>query len=280
MSCRLPPSLEEVALDAFSLTKWYLDVVDDEGRSAIAYWSEIAWGPLSLGWESVSLRGASGPAVHRSRPARSAAPCRAAGQIAWESGALGCRVTCDPWCPSFRARLLDIPGGVLDWCCEVPGGQATADAGDGCVVRGTGYAERLVLTLLPWRLPISELRWGRWISPATRRSIVWIGWRGDHPLTLVLDCGEPAEAAVVDDGVVRFGSARAGGAGVLRLDRPETLHARRLSDILQGVRPLSRRLPRAWQAVEDRKTRSRGVLNAGQAAPDTGWAIHELVRFP
>jgi len=27
----------------FSLTKWYLDLVTDDGRVAIAYWAEVRW---------------------------------------------------------------------------------------------------------------------------------------------------------------------------------------------------------------------------------------------
>lgn len=41
---------------------------------------------------------------------------------------------------------------------------------------GTGYAERLDMTLAPWALPFEELRWGRFIGPS--RSAVWIYWRG------------------------------------------------------------------------------------------------------
>lgn len=261
-------------MDTFRLTKWYLDVVDGEGHSAIAYWSAIEWGPIAVGWQGLSLHLEAGRAVHRSRPGRGAAPSRANGRISWESDALGCRVTCDPWCPAFEQRLLDRPDGRLDWRCEAPGAEAIFEMVDGRVLHGTGYGEVLVLGLPPWRLPITQLRWGRWVSPVTRRSIVWIDWRGAYPLTLVLENGVPQQQPSVDDGEIRFADA------ALRLDASDTLHARTLADVLGAVPVVARRIPASWRMLEDRKTRSRGTVHTAGAATDAGWAIHELVRWP
>ncbi len=284
-------------MDAFSLTKWYLDVTDDQGRSAVAYWTRVAWGPLALGWEGLTRHDAAGPARHRSSFAVATEPGWVNGRLEWRSRGLGCHVACEPWSPPFESTLLDSPEGSIEWGCQVPGGTVTVDAGDGCPIRGSGYAERLVLTIVPWRLPITELRWGRWLSPRTRRSVVWIDWRGAHPLTLVLDRGCPQPAAVVDDERVAFGGQPPAGdrapgnltRNVLRLDAPATLYTRTLSEMLRGLGPLASRLPASWLAVEDLKRRSLGILRgngvgvteaAGETEAETGWAIHEVVRFP
>jgi hypothetical protein len=49
---------------AFSLTKWYLDGVDPEGRAAIAYWMALEWRSLWFAWNSVSVFERDGQARH------------------------------------------------------------------------------------------------------------------------------------------------------------------------------------------------------------------------
>lgn len=269
-------------MDPFRLTKWYLDITDDQGRTAIAYWTRLSWGSIALGWEALSIHQAgAGPATHRSGRARGPGPAWRERTLTWCSAGLRCRVECEPWSPPFQSRLLDSTDGSIDWTCHAPGASVTLDTGDGTRIDGTGYAEQIDLTVLPWRLPIVELRWGRWVSARTRRSLVWIDWRGTHPLTLVLDGGRPREPAAVDDEGLALGAAVNGPpAGRLQLQAPVTLYARTISDALRGVRPLTSRLPASWLAVEDRKTRSLGTFRAGGAEPDLGSAIHEVVRFP
>jgi hypothetical protein len=314
----------------FKLTKWYLDVVDGTGRSAIAFWSVLRWGPLALRWEGLSLHEPGREAIHRSGIGSATGPLRTgtpgtggpAGEIAWISRGLSCDIRCHPWTAPFGVRLLETDHGVLDWTCEAPaatvwlalGSGSAADAGRLRLI-GDGYAECLALTILPWKLPISELRWGRWSCAATRRSIVWLDWRGRHPLTLVLVDGAPADDARVEDDRIRIGSSELLLAGTRRL------HTRTVNDILSpavaghavpggaqwtsqaslrelprrrwgGLGPVARRLPASWRALEDRKSRSVGrylrgpqsAVGAGLGAcgteAETGWAIHELVRFP
>jgi hypothetical protein len=243
-------------MDPFTLRKSYLDVVDGAGRCGIAYSAELAWGPFSLRWEGLSLHEPGRPPVHRS---------------SWgERDALGLRVTCEPWCQAFGTRLLDTPSGTLDWSCDAPGAHVAIESG-GVQIEGSGYAEHLVLAMPPWKLPIDELRWGRWISDGSRRSIVWIDWRGERPLTLVIENGAAHEAkdAAVDDATVRCGET------ALRLTDTTTLHARTLGEILGRKAALLDHLPASWRTLEDRKSLSRAVADG-----ESGWAIHEVVRLP
>jgi len=145
---------------------------------------------------------------------------------------------------------------------------------DGTVVSGLGYAERLTLSLAPWRLPIDELRWGRWIAAEGGRSIVWIDWRGAQPLTAVFVDGVRQGAATVDDDRVAAADAS------LVLTDQRTLHQRALRDVIGAVGPLARVFPTSWLDVEDCKWMSLGTLHGAGAPPETGWAIHEHVRFP
>jgi len=244
-------------MDSFTLRKSYLDVVDGAGRCAVAYSAELGWGPFSLRWEGLSLHEPGRPPVHRS---------------SWGGrGALGLRVTCEPWCPAFATRLLDTPAGTLDWSCDAPAAHVAIESDEGVQISGTGYAEHLVLAMLPWKLPIDELRWGRWISDASRHSIVWIDWRGVRPLTLLVENGAALDAR---DGAVDEASVRCGDR-VLRLTDTETLHSRTLAEILGPKTALLDRLPASWRTLEDRKSLSRVAMGE-----ESGWAVHETVRLP
>jgi len=267
---------------SFELIKWYIDVVDQQGRSAIGYWTSLRWGPLALRWEALSLHQPGREAQHRSGRGAAESPGRVggtdldgrAGEIAWNSRTLGCEVRCRPWSAAHHATLLHNDAGQVNWTCESPAAtvsfsvSAARGAGEPpMLVVGDGYAEQLTLTLAPWKLPISELRWGRWSCSSSRRSLVWIDWRGASPLTLVLDNGAPTADARVEDDHVRIDGRD------LVLTGTRTLHARRLGDMALGG--VAATLSPSWRALEDRKWLSRGMLGG-----ETGWAIHETVRFP
>jgi hypothetical protein len=271
----------------FELTKWYFDVVDPAGRSAIAYWTEMRCGPAAVRWESLSLHQPGTAPSHRSAIGISTGPVRLRrpdcpdepGVIRWNSRALSCDIECKPWTRRFVSRLFESNGESLDWSCEAPAATVTMNPAG---LAGDGYAECLTLSVPPWKLPISELRWGRWSCAATRRSIVWIDWRGRQPLTLVLVDGAPEPGARVHDDRILFESSELSLAG------SRTLHARTLGEMVGGLGPIASRFPASWRGLEDRKWLSTGTLRrpirAGLQAcaspADTGWAIHETVRFP
>ena len=82
---------------------------------------------------------------------------------------------------------------------------------------GLGYAERLVLTIPPWKLPIETLRWGRFLSPSDW--IVWIDWQGEHPQTIVYRNGARVAVDELGDEQIRFCRVNAAGDGPL-VDHP------------------------------------------------------------
>jgi len=140
-------------------------------------------------------------------------------------------------------------------------------------VRGPGYVERLVLTVPAWRLPIRELRWGRWHDAAARRSLVWIDWRGEAPRTWVFVDGARAPGAVVTDECVR-----AEGLTLL-LSQRRTLQARRFAEIATAIPSLRAVTPKSMLALRETKWFSAGTLHESDAAGQAGSAIHELAVF-
>ena len=261
-------------MDRFVLTKWYLDSVDADGRSVIVYSTALSWRRARVGWHGVSVCEPGQSGTHRTNVGSMPLPARDGARVAWQADPLGCAVACTPSLPPFSQRLLDVPEGVLDWRCEAPAARVDVILAGAPALSGIGYAECLSLTLPPWRLPIEELRWGRFVSDDGRRSLVWIDWKGPHPRTDVFLDGRPQASPVVADGHVRAGEVRLAPA----TRRP--LYSRALGSALAGLGPLLSMLPASWQEVEDTKWISRARLDGPAGAADDGWCIDELVRFP
>ena len=262
-------------MQTFSLTKWYLDCVDAEGRVAVAYWTEVAWHGLTICLHSLAVYQPGVQPVERSSTKAVPPPTNADGMITWPAAQLSCRLRCRSRVPVFSQRLLDRDDGMVDWRCESAHGDMIVECDNGETLRGEGYAECLSMTLPPWRLPIDTLRWGRWLSVSSDRSVVWIDWRGPHPLTAIFVDGQMPQAGVVGDERIEAGDA------VLTLTEPHTIYSRSLSDTLGAVRPMIALLmPKSWLAVEDRKWRSRGTLRTAGRHDELGWVIHETVRWP
>ncbi|MHB1311549.1 MAG: hypothetical protein ACYC3L_05980, partial [Gemmatimonadaceae bacterium] len=228
---------------------------------------------LEISWHSVTLYEPGRAPAERTSLHRVRAPRRSGDTITWASHALGCAFTCDAQLPAASIPLLDDARGRIAWRCEAPAARVRATTPDGPPVDGTGYAECLVMTVLPWQLPLEQLRWGRWISRDARHSVVWIDWRGDRPSRWALVDGIARTDVIVrDDGIAYSGAA-------LPLPEPRTLHERRLGDIVGPIRPLAALLPEALLSMREQKWCGRAELRDGQSPPAAGWAIHELVQL-
>lgn len=257
----------------FALTKWYIDCVDAQGRSAIIYWSRIAWRGLAFSIHSLTIHEPGADPVSRSSVADAPPPVRHNQQVIWRSEGLRCDVRMEAHIDPFAVRLFESRDGTLDWRCEAAAARVTCSVPGHAPIDGAGYAECLTTSVRPWRLPIEELRWGRWIGEDATRSIVWIDWRGPHPLTHVFVDGVPqAGSSVTDEGVTT-------DAMTLTLSEHRRLHERSLGALVAPLAPLARLIPTAWLAVRDCKLRSTGTVATSDSVR-TGWAIHEYVRFP
>ncbi len=127
------------------------------------------------------------------------------------------------------------------------------------------------MTIAPWSLPIRELRWGRAISDVA--SIVWIEWRGEHPLVLTVVDGDAHDAGEIADSHIATGDASVAlsEARVLRDGAIGTT-------ALASIPGLSRIAPLAWLGSRETKWVSRADIHT-RAGTSRGWAIHEVVRF-
>lgn len=253
----------------FQLRKWYLDCTTPEGGAVIGYWARARWGGLRVSYASVLTALPGDSLVKSSSTLRAGAqPEHSSGAIAWSCPALGVRGRWSALCPGLERTLLENDAGSVRWSCVMPRASCRMELG-GLTVEGLGYAEVLEMTIAPWRLPIRELRWGRWLSE--NGSLAWIDWRGDRPLTLIVDEGHEVGGVVGDDGISLHDGRR------LSFDAPRILREGELgTTVLRTIPGLRHALPPALLRTHERKWLGRGVLSP---SGEIGRVIFERVVF-
>lgn len=229
-----------------SLTKWYLDCVDDAGRLCIAYWARLAWRGISIAYSSVLFDGATDEHLFAVAP-----PSIDGDTLTWSAAPLQLDIAMERRTPAFETALID----GVQWRCLMPSADARIRRRDR-ELRGCGYAEVLELTVAPWRLPIDELRWGRFTGAG---SLVWIEWLGEHPLTLYIADGVRIDPADV----------------TLTIDEKRVVRDATLGETLAFIRRL---LPKRIVDTRETKWCGQATLQRGDNA-DRGVVVYETVRF-
>lgn len=263
------------------ITKWYLDVVDADGRTFVGYHARIRWCGLSLVYSSTILSTPDGTHDRCRLTLRSrATPTLRADGVVWTDAGLGVH---GAWRGALLADdrpLHEEPGLAMRWHCRMPCADASVCV-DGMTLEGRGYTETLCLEGDVALLPVDRIRWGRWVADpgaapeGDAASVVWIGWEGTAGLTLTLADGSPTERGTVADDRVTA------GPHTLRLERVRTLREGRLGATIGAAlpapfRPLARRIG-GWH---ESKWLARGSLRSSPDGPERqGWVIHERIEL-
>ncbi len=259
---------------SMKLRKWYADCVSTDGNVFIGYSARISLGPFSLPYQS-SMTGRMGEALSQSNAiSREGTP---------EPEASGATLSCakldvaGSWSrafPAFQSVLLDTPDVTIDWRCHVPGAAAEVRVGD-LAFRGWGYLEELRIDGDPRAIPIRELRWGRWLGE--QDSVVWIDWRGDHPLTLVLHNGLETESSAVSDDAISFDGFRLGLGRKRRWTLRDEFAEESVFPQRTWLRPL---LPRALARIREVKWAASECLERPDGTTSRGWTLYKRVDWP
>ncbi len=266
------PLTATAARAPFFLEKWYVDTLLEDGSILIVLLGRLRALALGRSRLTAELHRSDGTSVHGSASVgairRSGAGCAFDGgrleptELAWRTPALSGRLH---FMPRYAGTHMGDPlvrdgRRRLRWIVEVPDADVTGELewnGRQLAVRGRGYRDYLGLDLLPWRMPLRELHWGRaacgahaccWVRQRLESRVLEGTWRdgtmtsGYEPPTLeherVIQRGPVADLPVMRIGVLR---------SVLR-----------------------------WLARDPQQSRavSRAILN-GQP----GWAVHEVVQW-
>lgn len=258
----------------FSLIKWYLDCITDEGSVFIGYIALLAWKAFSLHYSSVMLYDRSSGLCSDTSLRATPFPQTDGSTICWVS---------DPLHVDGKWSALPSPvtrewqrgnSATIIWSCLQPGAQAEAKVGSGRRFAGAGYAERLKLTVPPWQLSLRHLRWGHFFGGG--ETLVWIEWTDATLHSLLLHNGNEIPPQSITDTEIR------GNGEELRLLIGESTPLREgtlLTTALAAVPGISKLVPSGILNSYECKWISRGQLFRHRLPPVHGWAVHEAVRF-
>lgn len=260
----------------FSLSKWYLDCVDTRGNVFIGYSAVLKWKKIRLNYANIldynsdrgiqtatSLLRLPSPLFnHHSLIKWSPSRLKISGQ--WEG--------IDT--PIQKILLNSDAGAPLSWLCYQPKAKAEILLPGQQVRAGLGYAEKLEMSVKPWKLPLAELRWGRFLSESD--TIVWINWQGEMPVNWVFYQGNPVSQAIVGDDFVSI------NRGEILLQFSDSLVLREgplISTALSGIPGIRDLFPAKILNTYECKWRSKGTLIKPNRKTSQGWIIHEVVKW-
>ena len=254
----------------FELSKWYFDCVSAAGDVAILYQARLRCGPIRLAYGAALYKPATGVTSHCTTLRPDGKVLSTDGAIALRCPRLSINGSWSQLAPGFETMLLNGPQGHIHWQCVCPRAYADLSLGPHRV-RGTGYVEHLTMTIKPWQLPFNELRWGRMVGRDD--SLIWIDWRGDYARTWVWH-NEEQSTCEVHEGRVEVPDRNL----ALTLQNTAVLRHGELNDTaLRPLRALTDLLPR-WHAAHETKWLAQAALHS-PGRSDTGWSIHEVVRW-
>jgi hypothetical protein len=255
------------------LTKWYLDLVTDQGTALIAYAASLEWTALRIQFASTLLARPDQPPVERTAWSQAALPELEGDRLSFKHQDLQLVGEWRRRAAPIEATLLEDEAGRVHWACHLPAASATVTLA-GEVLTGEGYAECLTFTRPPWTLPLRTLRWGRTVTPS--HSAVWIDWRDGPPRRWVFLDGQAEPDAIVSDTAVTGLS----GSRALQFTPGRELCDRRALQVLSRHLPALDTLPLGpLRELREVKRLDRGTLSRDGVPIETGWTIHEVVRW-
>lgn len=258
----------------FLLSKWYLDGVSDEGDVFIGYAATLRWRALVIHYSSVLQRQHNETTRVNTSLQNWSAPVVEGTSVHWSSHPLGVDGIWNAAARPIELTLLESDAGSIEWRCLQPRARCQISLGAEHRLSGLGYVEHLRMSIPPWRLPINQLRWGRFLSNSD--ALVWIDWRGVSSVTIAFRNGEQIDHSLITDREVLLD----GGSICLRLEESQVLRKGPLVGTALSVIPgIQKRLPIRTLRSYECKWLSRGSLREQRAELCSGWAIHEIVSF-
>lgn len=255
----------------FLFEKWYLDATDEDGRAFVGYHAQVKWGLINQeynGYTFLPTLISALPVEKKSSFALSSSPYFAKSQLHWN--ALDVSASWMQLDPCIEELLLSSTEGEVRWSCTFPKANATVQIGAETFRNALGYVEKIVMTIPPWKIPIRELHWGRFLS--NDHTIVWIRWVGPVPKEIIFHNGRKIDGPTITEFQLQFENYR------LQLKNPRTLRKGTiLSTVFSNFPRIKKIFPRSIMNLKENKWSSEGNLYSGEEHLASGNTIHELV---
>lgn len=262
---------------SFHLDKWFLDFTGENGEAMIFYAAKLTWHGWSASYTSWLRYDVTHGGRLTSRFRNVQMPQIEDGIIRWSDLKFGVSGTWVALANMIQARIFDSEEGFLDWKCFQPSSKVRLKMNDR-ILEGRGYAEQLILTAPPWKIPMNELRWGRFNS--IENSIVWVELREKEKKQWLWLNGDKIENCIIEDGCISIPQKDM----ILNLDRGIVLEAEKkifsvVEKIIRYIPGFKKVMPINFLMADEFKWLSNGELQVHNKIISRGMAIHELVNF-
>jgi hypothetical protein len=262
---------------SFLLDKWFLDFTGENGAAMIFYAAKLTWYGLSVSYTSWLSYDKRSGVIIRSRFSKVQVPQITGNLITWDDPIYRISGRWESAGEMIQARLFEGDEGSLEWKCHQPASNVQLSIGES-LFAGRGYAEQLILTVPPWKIPMDELRWGRFGSDES--TLVWIELRDRETRKWLWVNGERTGNCTIEDTYLSIPDKEL----FLTLDRGVVLESEKkiytiVEKLVRYLPGFKKILPLNFLMADETKWLSRAELHSEHDSVVKGMAIHELVRF-
>lgn len=261
----------------FFLEKWFLDFVTEEGEVFIFYAAKLRWHHITVPYKSMLSLSSTTGKKHKARYYHVLFPEMRDKNISWKDSSF--KMT-GSWLANtipVQAKLFESAEGGLQWNCLQPSSFVKAKINKR-EYDGLGYAEQLILTVEPWKIPMDVLRWGRFV--AKEDCLVWIEIKSGADKQWVWYNGEKMDQAVISDELIELPSKNIRLVlNNIRLIEAEKKMNNVIKKLLRFMPGFHRSVPANFLLADEYKWISRGSLYKEGLLENEGWVIHERVDF-
>ncbi len=259
-------------LTNFYLKKLYFDCIDEEGNCFIVYWAVLKFSLLKINYSGVLFSNARNECIERSSLRKMPEPA-VNRKIHFNQPSL--QITGE-WSntdtPIVKLLYKDQYGKELFWNCHHPKAYAKIEFNHQ-IFQGFGYAETLSLPIKPWKLPIDELRWGRFLSKEI--TIIWINWKGKYPVNELIYNGISFKDAVFEKNKITFDRGRAN----LSFQEISIVRKGKLSGLLVKMPWLKMIFNNKILNTQENKYKSPSIFTRDSKELARGWSLYEVVTW-
>jgi len=254
----------------FKLEKVYLDSVDESGNCFIIYLARVDFYFLRFWYSGLLYSDHKGLTIERTAFRRIQIPTSAE-LIVLNQKTIQIEGT---WKRTDDPILISLnktdEKNKLIWDCHHPKA-LTEVRFNNDIYKGIGYAERIILKISPDKLPIDELRWGRFLSDTY--TIIWINWKDRHPLNKIFLNGTEYNDSNIEEDRITF----CNGIYCLSFSGITILRKRKFADIFSEMPVLRIFFSSRTLNMIEAKFKARTTFSKNTANISKGWSIFELV---
>ena len=163
-------------------------------------------------------------------------------------------------------------GEYILWECIIPLASGKICTNQTRSYSGFGYVERLTCTIKPWDMPITNLKWGRYLTQ--HHWVIWIHWTGETKKLLIFYNNMKFTDGFVDDNELLFGDFR------LALKEKYILRNGKLGEtVFKQFKNLKEIFKNGILNLKECKWQTKSELYLNDEKISEGWSIHENVEW-